>query len=147
MLFDALKAYRGEFRPSEHLDRPYAMVAINVVAADTDAEARRLFTSQQVQSTDMLRGKRDPLGPPIDDIGRYWTPTEKPAVEHKLTYSFVGAAETVQRSLADLINRTDADELIANVRIFDPAACLKTLEILAAARQQLAANAKGNPDG
>jgi luciferase family oxidoreductase group 1 len=144
-LFAALNAYRSEFRPSEHLDQPYAMVAINVVAADTDQEAQHLFTSQQVQSTDMLRGKRDPLGPPIDDIERYWTHAEKPAVEHKLTYSFVGAAETVQRGLADLIARTDADELIANVRIFEPAACLKTLEILAAVRQQLAANAKGNP--
>ena len=136
-LCDALAAYRREFKPSEHLEAPYAMVGVNVVAADSDAEARHLFTSQQVQSTDMLRGKRDPLGPPIDDIERYWNHQEKPAVNHKLTHSFVGTEETIQAGLADLIAQTQADEIIANIRLFEPAACLRTLEILAAVREQL----------
>ena len=145
-LLHALDAYRKEFRPSEHLDRPYAMVGVNVVAADTDQEARHLFTSQQTQSVDMVRGKRAPLGPPIDDIEHYWTPAERPAVEHKLTYSFVGQAETVRKGLAHLIEQTKADELIANMRIFDPAAGLRALEILADVRQQLATNEKGTTD-
>jgi luciferase family oxidoreductase group 1 len=145
-LRDALRAYRREFRPSEHLDRPYAMVGINVVAANTDEEARRLFTSQQIQSIGMMRGKRDLLGPPIDDIEPYWTSAEKLAVEHKQTYSFVGSAATVSDGLADLIEQTDADELITTVRIFDPAACLRSLKILADVKRQLAANKKRSTD-
>jgi len=136
-LMNALEVYRTTFRPSEHHDRPYAIVGVNVVAADTDEEARHLFTSQQVQSTNMMRGQRSLMGPPIDDIETYWTPLEKPAVEHKTTYSFVGSAATVSDGLADLIDKTDADELITTVRIFDQGACLRSLEILADVRPQL----------
>ena len=138
-LMEALHLYRSDFQPSEHLDQPYAIVGINVVAAATDEEARHLFTSQQMQSTDMMRGKRDPMGPPIDDIDKYWNALEKPAVEHKLKYSIVGSEESVRDGLADLIEQTAADELMTTVRIFDPAACMRSLEIMAAVRRQLAA--------
>jgi luciferase family oxidoreductase group 1 len=137
-LMHALQAYRGGFRPSEYLDRPYAMVGVNVVAADTDEEARRLFTSMQVQSTDMLRGIRGQVGPPIEDIEGYWTPHEKQAVEHKLICSFVGSGETVGRDIATFVEQTGADELISTVRIFDSEACLRSLEILSEVRQELA---------
>ena len=135
MLHDALHAYRSGFQPSEHLAQPYAIVAVNTVAADSDAEARRLFTSQQLQAIGMVRGQRDQLGPPVDDIEACWTAMEKPAVEHKLTYSFVGSPETVQSGIAALITETEADELMTTVRIFDPDACLRSLEILAGMRQ------------
>ncbi len=138
-LMEALHLYRSGFQSSEHLDQPYAMVGINVVAAATDEEARHLFTSQQMQSTDMMRGKRDPMGPPIDDIDKYWNALERPAVEHKLKYSIVGSEETLRVGLADLIEQTAADELMTTVRIFDPAACMRSLEIMAAVRRQLAA--------
>jgi len=134
-LLDALYAYRTGFRPSEYLDRPHVMVGVNVVTAETDEEARRLFTSQQMQSTDMMRGRRDPLEPPIDDIDQYWTAMERPAVDHKLHFSFVGSAATVGRGLTALIDQTEADEVITTVRIFDPAACLRSLEILADVRE------------
>ena len=137
VLVDALHVYRSGFQPSEQLSEPYVMVGLNVVAADTDAEARRLFTSQQVQATDMMRGRRNQLQPPVDDIETYWSGLEKPAVEHKLTYSCVGSRESVQRGIAALIAQTDADELIATVRIFDPADCLRSLEILADVRHRL----------
>ena len=139
-LMEALHLYRTGFQSSEHLDQPYAMVGINVVAAATDEEARHLFTSQQMQSTDMMRGKRDPMGPPINDIDKYWNALEKPAVDHKLKYSIVGSEETVRNGLADLIEQTEADELITTVRIFDPAACMRSLGIMAAVRRQLAAH-------
>ena len=138
-LVEALDLYRSGFQPSEHLDQPYAMVGINVVAAASNEEARHLFTSQQMQSTDMMRGKRDPMGPPIDDIDKYWNALERPAVEHKLKYSIVGSEETLRVGLADLIEQTAADELMTTVRIFDPAACMRSLEIMAAVRRQLAA--------
>ena len=139
-LIHALRMYRTGFRPSEHLDKPYAMVGVNVVAADTDEEARRLFTSQQIQSLNMMRGKRGPLGPPVDDIEDYWTAMEKPAVEHKLIFSCVGGEEAVRRGVARVIEQTGADELITTVRIFDRAACLRSLEILAGVRRQLEEN-------
>lgn len=137
-LMHALQAYRGGFQPSEYLDRPYAMVGVNVVAADTDEEARRLFTSMQVQSTDMLRGIRGQVGPPVEDIEAYWTPHEKQAVEHKLICSFVGSGETVGRDLATFVEQTGADEVISTVRIFDSEACLRSLEILSEVWQELA---------
>lgn len=133
-LMEALRVYRANFRPSEQLDRPYAMVGVNVVAAETDDEAHYLFSSQQIQSVNMMRGKRDPLPPPIADIETYWTPQEQMSVEHKLTYAFVGSAKTVGQGLADLIEKTEADELITTVRIFDPKACLRSLEVLADVR-------------
>jgi luciferase family oxidoreductase group 1 len=136
-LMSALEAYRNDFRPSEYLDQPYAMVGMSVVAADTDDEARWLFTSQQVSSTDMMRGLREPLRPPIDDIEAYQTPNEKVAVEHRLRYAFVGAADTVRHDISQLIEQTGADELITTIRIFDPAACHRTLEILAVVGKDL----------
>ena len=81
LLMDALHVYRSSFQPSEQLAEPYVMVGLNVVAANTDAEARRLFTSQQVQATDMMRGRRNQLQPPVDDIETYWSGLEKPAVD------------------------------------------------------------------
>ncbi len=137
-LMEALALYRSEFKPSEVLERPYAMVGTSVVAADTREEAQRLFTSQQVQSVQMLRGEREKMGPPIDDIEAYWVPPEKEAVEHKLRYAFVGTADSLTVDLERFVGATEADELIATVRIFDQRASLRAMEILAQVRQQLA---------
>lgn len=133
-LEEALRQYREGFRPSEQLQEPYAIVGVNVVAADSDDEARRLFTSTQVASVDMLRGLREPMGPPIDDIEQYWSADEKRAVQHKLRYAYVGAADTVAAGLQELIAQTQADEIMTTVRLFEPSACLRSLEILAQVR-------------
>src|SRR5262249_54061721 len=74
---EALALYREQFTPSEQQDRPYAMVGIPLVAAETDDEARRLFTSAQQTSVNRRRGRRRPLPPPIDDMEAFWTPEEK----------------------------------------------------------------------
>ena len=92
----ALQVYRDKFEPSAQLARPYAMVGVNVVAAETDDEARRLFTSAQQSFTNLLRGTRGQLRPPIDDIETYWTPPEKARASNMLTYAFVGARDTVR---------------------------------------------------
>src|SRR3712207_1836479 len=76
-LHQALQVYCARFQPSRQLERPYAMVGVNVIAADTDEEARRLFTSVQQAFTNMFRGTRGKLQPPIDDIESYWAPHEK----------------------------------------------------------------------
>ena len=87
-LLPALTEYRSRFRPSKQLDRPYTAAGVNVFAADTDAAARRLFTSAQQQFTRMVRGTRGKLPPPIADIETYWNPAEKAQASAMLKYSF-----------------------------------------------------------
>jgi luciferase family oxidoreductase group 1 len=129
-LHEAIRVYREFFKPSAQLERPYVMPGVNVVAADTDAEARRLFTSLQQRFTDMIRNQRGQLSPPIDDIERYWTPAEKAQVSRMLTCAFVGSRETVARELERFVEQTGADELMASGAIYDHAARLRSYEIL-----------------
>jgi luciferase family oxidoreductase group 1 len=130
-LIPALHAYRTQFKPSGQLERPYAMVGVNVFCAETDAEARRLFTSPQQGFTNAIRGRRSKLQPPLDDIDTYWTPPEKELVGQMLACSFVGSAETVRTGLERFIDLTKADELIVAAAIYDHAARLRSYEILA----------------
>jgi luciferase family oxidoreductase group 1 len=130
-LMAALATYRGGFRPSAQLSKPHAMIAANVVVAPTDAEARRLFTSVQQGVTNLLRGARGRLQPPIDDIESYWTPAEKAHASRMLACSFVGSPATVRAGLEQLVAETDADELIVAAGIFDQAARLASYQLLA----------------
>ena len=132
-LMPALEVYRARFKPSRQLDRPYAMVGVNVIAADGDDEAIRLFTSAQQRTTNMLRGTRGRLPPPIDDIDQYWSPLEKLHASRMLACSFVGAPATVRESLTRFVAETKADELMVNAAIYDHAARLRSYELLAAA--------------
>ncbi|MCZ7560276.1 MAG: LLM class flavin-dependent oxidoreductase [Burkholderiaceae bacterium] len=134
-LTQALAIYRERFRPSAQLDRPHAMVGINVVAADTDDEARRLFSTIQQRFTDMMRNARSQLSAPIDDIESYWTPAEKAQVSRMLACSFVGSPGTVRRELERFVETTGADELMAASAIYDHAARLRSYELLAEAWQ------------
>ena len=136
-LLPALEVYRERFQPSAQLDRPHAMVGVNVIAADTDAEARRLFTSAQQAFTNVLRGTRGKLQAPIEDIENYWTPAEKAQASRMLACSFVGAPETVRNGLEELVERTGADELIVAAAIYDHAARLRSYELLAGLREHL----------
>jgi luciferase family oxidoreductase group 1 len=130
-LMAALQVYRARFEPSKQLDRPYAMVGVNVIAADSDAEARRLFTSAQQRTTNMLRGTRGQLPPPIDDIDLYWSPIEKLHASRMLSCSFAGSPATVREALERFVETTGADELMVNSAIFDHAARLRSYELLA----------------
>lgn len=130
-LMQALDVYRRSFKPSAQLERPHAMAGVNVFAADSDAEARRLFTSAQQQFTNLLRGTPGQLPPPIDDIESYWTPMERAQSSARLAASFVGSAETVRRGLGDFIESTGVDEIIVSSMIYDHAARLRSYEILA----------------
>ncbi len=130
-LFDALETYRAEFRPSAQLAKPHAMVGVNVIAADTDAEARRLFTSPQQSFANMFRGKRGKLPAPIDDIETYWSGMEKAQASRMLACSFVGSRRTVADGLARFVEQTGADELMVAGAIFDQRARLRSYEILA----------------
>jgi luciferase family oxidoreductase group 1 len=130
-LMQALQAYRERFQPSAQLDRPYAMVGVNVIAAETDEEARHLFTSAQQSFTNLFRGTRGKLQPPIDDIESYWAPHEKAQAMNMLSCSFVGSAKTVREGLEGFIAETRADELIVASAIYDHGKRLRSYEILA----------------
>jgi luciferase family oxidoreductase group 1 len=129
-LLEALEVYRREFKPSAQLARPYAMVAVNVIAADTDAEGLRLFTSLQQQFTNMLRRARGLLPPPIENIESYWSPAEKAQASNMLRYAFAGSAQSVRGALQRCIAETAADEVLVAAAIFDHAARLRSYEIL-----------------
>lgn len=130
-LFDALEIYRREFKSSKQLDHPYAMVGVNVVAAETDEEARRLFTTVQQSFTNLVRGKGAKLQPPIDDIEEYWTPAEKRQASRMLEYSIVGSRETVRRGLESFVTLTKPDELMVVCSLYDHAARVRSYEIVA----------------
>ena len=129
-MMQALHLYRSGFKPSKHLDRPYAMLGVNVIAAATDAKARRLFTSHQQAFTQLRRGMPGQIPPPIDDIETYWSPVEKAHASRMLTCSFVGSRQTVEYELQQFIQQTSADELMVASAIYDHAARLRSYEIL-----------------
>ena len=149
-LMEALEAYHSAFKPSKQLDRPYAAAGINVIAADSDAQARRLFTSAQQQFTNLFRGTPGRLQPPIDDIDTYWTPTEKAQASGMLTYSFVGSHETVRLGLRQFLEQTAVDEVFIVSAIYDHAARLRSYEIVAdliSTRDQSEHHATGSRGG
>jgi len=136
-LLPALKIYRDTFRPAAEGGKPYAMPALQVIAADSDAEARRLFTSTQQTFVNMRRGTRGLLPPPIDDIETYWTEQEKAQAGHMLTYAVVGGPETVRAGLRRFIELTAADEVMVTGSVYDHAARLRSFAIVAEAMKTL----------
>jgi len=130
-LMPALATYRSEFKPSGQLDRPYTAAGVNVIAAETDEQARRLFTSAQQQFTNLLRGTRGRLQPPIEDIETYWTSAEKVKASAMLTCSFVGSVDTVRHGLERFVEKTGVDELIVASAIYDHSARLRSYELIA----------------
>jgi luciferase family oxidoreductase group 1 len=130
----ALEIYRRDFRPSRRLAQPYAMLGLNVVAADTDAEARRLFTTQQQSFINLRRGRPGLVPPPIDDIEAYWTPVEKLGVERALACAVVGGPDTVRRGLADFIARHRPDELMLTANIYEHELRRRSFELAMQAR-------------
>jgi luciferase family oxidoreductase group 1 len=133
-LLPALDIYRRKFRPSKQLDHPYAMAGVNVVVADTDEEARRLFTTIQQSFTNLVRGAGGKLQAPIDNIDDYWTPMEKHHASHMLKHSIVGSPETVRRGLEDFLRLTTANELIIASSLYDHPARVRSYEMVASAK-------------
>jgi luciferase family oxidoreductase group 1 len=137
-LLQAIQTYRSQFRPSATLSEPYMMVAMNAVVADTDAEAQRLFTSVQQQFLNIRRGKASQMAPPVDDINRLASPDELAGMEQMLRFSVVGSPDTVRQGLSRIIDQTGADELIMTAPIFDQSARLRSIELVAQVREELA---------
>lgn len=138
-ILPALKLYRKNFKPSDALEKPRAMLAINVVAAETDAEAEFLATSQHQSFLNLVRGKPGKLQPPVKNMDEIWNEREKALVESRTGGSIIGSRETVKAGLDRILRATDADELIINAMIYDHAARLRSYEIIAEIRQNRAA--------
>jgi luciferase family oxidoreductase group 1 len=127
----ALELYRRNFQPSEVLEKPYAMVALNVFAAETDREAERIATSQHQSFLNLIRGTPGQIPPPVDSMEGIWTPQEKMLVQQRLGGSVIGSPETVKKGLEKFLAETQADELIINAMIYDHLARLRSYEIIA----------------
>ena len=129
-LHEALKLYHQHFEPSAQLKKPYSMACVNIIAADTDKEAARLATSQQQFALGIIRGTRRPLPPPVDTMDEIWNTAEKAAIAKMMTYSFVGAKETIELQLNEFLEQTRVDELIVVSHIHDHEAKLRSYEIV-----------------
>lgn len=126
----AIAVYRERFRPSPHLPKPHVMLGISVFAAETDAEARRLFTSQQQAVINLRSGQPSPLPPPIDDIAAILDHRGRAILDSVFACAMVGSSATVERGLNAFIARHRPDELIVTAQIFDHAARLRSFNIL-----------------
>ena len=126
---EAMALYHRDFRPSPYLRQPYAMLALNVVGADTRAEARRLFTTLQQTFVRLRRGEVGLVPPPVDDIDAFWSPAEKAMVDQALACSVVGDAADLREGLADFIDRHRPDELLLTGNLFDHAARLHSFAL------------------
>jgi luciferase family oxidoreductase group 1 len=145
-LHEALALYRHHFQPSAQLAAPHVMVGVNVIAAETDAEARRLFTSLQQAFLGLIRGARSELLPPVETMEGRWSAMEAAHVQRMTRCSAVGSPATIRRELETLIETTGADEIIATAQIFDHGARLHSFEIAAGVFEEInAARAAAEP--
>jgi luciferase family oxidoreductase group 1 len=142
-LHPALQSYRTGFRPSRQLAKPYTMITVNIIAADTTERARKLATTQQMSFVDLFRGSYGLSKPPIDDIEVYWSPQERSQANGLLARSIIGDANLVRAGIEALIEETDADELMIVSDIYDHRNRLCSYEIIAAAMKAL--NAGSTP--
>jgi len=130
--------YRDRFQPSDQLDRPRVMLAVNVFAADSDAEARRLMSSHQQAVINLRTGRPGRLPPPVDGFVESLDPRLAEMVNRVLACSLVGAPDAIERGLAELVRDSGADELIITGQIFDHQARLGSFEIAADAWRRVA---------
>ena len=137
---EAVALYRRDFMPSRHLREPYAMLALNVVAAESTQQARRLFTSQQQSFVNLRRGRPGKIPPPIDDIEAFWQPHEKAGVERALACTVLGTADEVAQGMRDFVQRHRPDELLLTANLYDHHARLRSFELAAQAWQRVSEN-------
>ena len=132
-LLPALDIYRRRFKPSKQLAQPYVMAGVNIIAADSDDEARYLATTQQMSFAEIFRGTRGLSRPPIEDIDTYWSPMEKAQAAHMLARSIIGSPATVRAGIEAFTAETGADELMIVSDVYDHSKRLHSFELIAAA--------------
>ena len=137
LMMPAIELYRAGFRQTGALDRPYVMLGLNVFAADSDAEARLLWSSLVQAFANLRRRRPGPLPPPDADFESQLSPLERGLLEEMLSCTVVGSPRTVERGLEAFISRTQADEVIVASAIYDHPARLRSYELVAQARDRL----------
>ena len=136
-LLQAIEIYRAQFKPSAQLQKPYVMPCINIIAADTDAQAKFLFTSIQQQFANLRRGVPGQLQPPRTDMENFWNGTEHLSVHHALRYALVGSPETVTRELEEFLTLTQPDELMIAGAMYDHSARLHSYELISKLKEKV----------
>lgn len=146
-LMEALRLYRERFSPSQHLEKPHAMAAVPLFAADTETEAKRLMTSVQQQFIALRRGTPGPLKPPMDDIEAHFSRAELGMAGHALREAVVGTPEQVKQGIAAFLERTGVDEIMLTGHIYDQQARLYSFGIGAEACRALDTASSGTASG
>ncbi len=136
---EALKRYRENFRPSAQLDEPYTIACVNVIAADTDAEAERLGTTLKQMFLGIVTGKRKLMQPPVENMDALWAPAERAYVEQMLSASFIMGRDRLADAIPRFVEETGIQEIMAVSHIFDHAARLHSYEILSEVMQGVTA--------
>jgi luciferase family oxidoreductase group 1 len=136
-LYTAAQLYREKFQPSGVLHKPYLMVAVQVIAAETDADARRLFTTPQQRFLRLIRNQPVELLPPVDSMQPLWQDWERAAVENKLRAAIVGSDITVKAGLEKLVADTEADEVIVVTDTYEHADRLQSYKRVAGAASMI----------
>ncbi|WP_312585819.1 luciferase-like monooxygenase [Atlantibacter sp.] len=137
MLLQALHLYRSQFKPSSRLEKPYAVVCINIVAADSNRDAEFLFTSMQQAFVKLRRGEAGQLPPPVESMENIWSPAEQYGVQQALGMSLVGDKDKVRHGLLSILRETEADEIMVNGQIFDHQARLHSFDLAMQVRESL----------
>ncbi|MEH7502169.1 LLM class flavin-dependent oxidoreductase [Neobacillus drentensis] len=127
---EAISIYRNRFQPSEYLDKPYMMVCLNVIAAETDEEAKFLSTTMQQFFLNVVRGTQNPLQPPVENLDEIWTPMEKEMAASKESVTLLGSKETVRQQLTAFQDFYNVDELMAVSYIYDTEKQKRSYQIL-----------------
>ena len=132
MMMQAIQLYRENFQPSQYLDKPYVILGVPCVVADTDAEAEYLATTLKQRILSLLRGRPFKLVPPVESMDGMWNSAEKMGVDNFLAVAKIGSAQTVKTELTEFLAQTQADELIFTCDVYDPQKRLESLSLLMA---------------
>ena len=145
-LYAAAQLYREQFEPSEILKKPYLLVAVQIISAETDAAARRLFTTPQQRFLRLIRNQPVELLPPVDSMEPLWqSHGERVAVENKLAAAIVGSNATVKAGLEKLVSETGADEVIVVTDTYEHADRLQSYQRVADCASMIAATITAEP--
>jgi luciferase family oxidoreductase group 1 len=126
----ALELYRHHFKPSQQLQKPYVIVGIGAYCADTDDEARHLFTSAQQQILTLIRGRPGKLPPPVESMDGLWNDAERTALAQRARYTVIGSPVSVAGRIKEIAAETNCDELIVVSQIYEPSARLRSFELV-----------------
>ena len=133
-MIEALEVYRTEFRPSKHLEKPYTMIGVAVIASDSDDKAEFYATSAYLRFLSLIRGNLQQTPPPVESMKGLWSEVEERHVRSMTKTMVVGGLQKIKAGLQELIEQTEADELIITSDIFDDSERMKSFEIIMAAK-------------